>query len=91
MRKITYFYNAIVKTNENCDSNSSDKYYVDIYCTNGKKRICVGQMFGVTPTDTLKLVRDLMDVLNVPKPFFGNNGQIDQWWWFFKKTWRMRK
>lgn len=79
MRKIYYYYDAAVKSHD-------DRYYVDIYCTNGKKKVLAGKMYGDTPTEALGYVRKFVERLNRPKSLFGCNGKICLWWWFIKQT-----
>lgn len=78
MRKIYYYYDAAVKSHD-------DRYYVDIYCTNGKKKVWVGKMYGDTPTEALGFVRKFVEKLNQSKHIFGQNGRICQWLWFMKR------
>lgn len=75
MRKIYYYYDAAVKSYD-------DRYCVDYYCTNGKKKIWAGQMYGDTPTAVLEFVRKLVEDLNRPKPLIG---RICQWWLFKRR------
>lgn len=79
MRKIYYYYDPAVKSHD-------DRYYVDIYCTNGKKKVWAGKMYGDTPTEALGYVRKFVERLNRPKSLFGYNGRICQWWWFIRQT-----
>lgn len=75
MRKIYYYYDAGVKSNDG-------RYTVDFYCTNGKKIVWAGQITDDSPTAALKFVRGLIDKLNKPKSFFK---RIYQWWWFMTR------
>lgn len=79
MRKIYYYYDPAVKSHD-------DRYYVDIYCTNGKKKVWAGKMYGDTPTEALGYVRKFVERLNRPKSLFGYNGKICLWWWFIRQT-----
>lgn len=78
MGKLYYYYDPAVKSHD-------DRYYVDIYCTNGKKKVWAGKMYGDTPTEALGYVRKFVEKLNQPKPIFGQNGRICQWLWFMKR------
>lgn len=79
LRKVYYYYDPIVK----CDDG---RYYVDFYCTNGKKTVWTGRHIEDSPTAVVEFVRELIDKLNQPKPLFGKYGRIYQWWWFWKRT-----
>jgi hypothetical protein len=87
MFKIFYYYNPVVKQ---YDFDVRDvnlkpeyrRYYVDYFCSNGRKSFWAGRFNGDTPTEALKAVRDMVDKLNQPRPLFGKNGRIAQWFWF---------
>lgn len=79
MRKIYYYYDAAVKSHD-------DRYYVDFYCTNGKKKVLVEKMYGDTPTEALEYVRKFVEILNRSKSLFGCDGKICLWWWFIRQT-----
>ena len=87
MFKIFYYYNPVVKQygsdvrDVNMKSNDR-RYYVDYFCSNGRKSFWAGRFNGDTPTEALKAVRDMVDELNKPRPLFGKNGRIAQWLWF---------
>ena len=84
MRKIYYYYDPAVKSHD-------DRYYVDIYCTNGKKKVLVEKMYGDTPTEALGYVRKFVERLNRPKPFFGNWGRLSEWIRWKKKIRNQKK
>ena len=75
MRKIYYYYDAVVKSHNN-------RYYVDYYCTNGKQKVWAGRHMGDSPTAALEFTRSLVNSLNKPRSFFG---KICQWFWFMKR------
>ena len=79
MFKLNYFYNPIVKSED-------ERYYVDIYCSNGKKIVWTGCFYEDSPIAALKFTRRFVDKLNRPRPIFGYNGRICQWLWFNKQV-----
>jgi hypothetical protein len=78
MRKIHYYYDPIVKSND-------DRYSVDYYCSNGKLNVWAGTLNGNSYSDVLLRVRNIVEKLNEPRPIFGRNGKICQWLWFMKR------
>lgn len=83
MRKIRYYYDPILKSNDG-------RYSVDFYCTDSKVSIWSGRLNGDTYADVLIQVKDLLNSLNKPRPLFGQNGRIRQWLWWRKQI-RNRK
>lgn len=82
---IRYYYNPVVKSDAN-------RYYVDYFCTDGKKSIWTGRTYKDSPTAALRQVRKLVEILNKPRPFFGRDGRLAQWfWWKNKKLKQLKK
>ena len=87
MCKIFYYYNPIVKrySSDVRDVNMKPeyrRYYVDYFCSNGRKSLWAGRFNGDTPTEALEKVKNIVEELNEPRPLFGKNGRIAQWLWF---------
>ena len=91
MCKIFYYYNPVVKQyspdvrDVNMKSEAR-RYYVDYYCSNGRKSFWAGRFNGDTQIEVLKKVRDVVEELNQPRPLFGKNGRITQWLWFISNN-----
>lgn len=86
-KKIYYYYNPVVKQYDpdvrDVNMKSDDRrYYVDYFCSNGRKSFWAGRFNGDTPIEVLKQVRSVVEALNEPRPLFGKNGRIAQWLWF---------
>lgn len=79
VRKIYYYYDPIVKSKD-------DRYSVDYFCTNGKKKIFAGRLNGDSPTAALKNVQKIVCALNQPRPLFGFKGKIYQWFYWLKRN-----
>lgn len=87
MFKIFYYYNPVVKQygSDVRDVNMKPeyrRYYVDYFCSNGRRSFWVGRFNGDTPIEALKKARSVVEGLNQPRPLFGKNGRIAQWLWF---------
>ena len=81
MKKIYYYYNPVVKSDEN-----RQRFAVDYYCTDSKTTIWSGRIVEESPTAALYRVRQLVNALNEPRPLFGFEGRLHQWFW-----WQERK
>ena len=81
MKKIYYYYDPVVQTNE-----YRDRFAVNYYETNGKQKVWAGRIVDGSPTAALYRVRQLVDALNEPRPLFGFEGRLHQWFW-----WQERK
>lgn len=81
MKKIYYYYDPVVQTNE-----YRDRFAVNYYETNGKQKVWAGRIVESTPTAALYRVRQLVNALNEPRPLFGFEGRLHQWFW-----WQERK
>ena len=79
MGKIYYYYDPVVQTND-----YRDRFAVDYYCTDGKRSIWAGRLVENTPTAVLYRVRNLVSDLNKPRPLFGFEGRLHQWFWWRK-------
>ena len=77
MRKIYYYYDPVVQTND-----YRDRFTVNYYWTDGKTSLWAGRHCGTSPTATLKFVRELVDDLNEPRPLFGWEGRIALWFYW---------
>ena len=85
MKKIYYYYDPLVQTNE-----YRDRFAVNYYCTDGKRSIWSGRIVEESPTAVLYRVRELMNALNKPRPLFGFEGRLHQWFWWRERV-RMEK
>ena len=75
MGKIYYYYDPIVK-------EEGFHYSVDYYCTNGRKKVWAGKMVGETQIAALKCVKNVVNILNMPRPIFGQCSLLSKWiWW----------
>ena len=79
MKKIYYYYDPLVQTNE-----YRDRFAVNYYCTDGKRSIWSGRIVEESPTAVLYRVRELVNALNKPRPLFGWDGRIVQWFYWRK-------
>lgn len=79
MGKIYYYYDPVVQTND-----YRDRFAVNYYETNGKQKIWAGRLVESTPTAALYRVRNLVNDLNKPRPLFGWDGRIAQWFYWRK-------
>ena len=79
MKKIYYYYDPLVQTNEYLD-----RFAVNYYCTDGKRSIWSGRIVEESPTAVLYRVRELVNALNKPRPLFGWDGRIVQWFYWRK-------
>ena len=77
MGKIYYYYDPVVQT-----TDSRDRFAVNYYETNGKQKIWAGRLVESTPTAVLYRVRNLVSALNKPRPLFGWDGRIAQWFYW---------
>jgi hypothetical protein len=77
MRKIYYDYDPLVQTND-----YHDRFAVNYYCTDGNISIWSGRIVEDSPTATLYRVRELVNALNTPRPLFGFEGRLHQWFWW---------
>ena len=77
MKKIYYYYDPLVQTNE-----YRDRFAVNYYCTDGKRSIWSGRIVEESPTAVLYRVRELVNALNKPRPLFGWDGRIVQWFYW---------
>ena len=69
MCKIFYYYNPIVKrySSDVRDVNMKPeyrRYYVDYFCSNGRKSFWAGRFNGDTPTEALEKVKNIVEELN---------------------------
>lgn len=76
---IRYYYNPVVK------SNDEGRYSVNYYCSDGKRSRWAGCHNSDSPTEALRFVMRLVEKLNNPRPLFGQNGRIAQWFWWKKE------
>ena len=75
MRKIYYYYDPIVK-------EEGFHYSVDYYCTNGRKKVWAGKMVDETQIAALKCAKNIVNILNMPRPLFGQCSLLSKWiWW----------
>lgn len=77
MGKIYYYYDPIVKSGRL-------KYYVAYYCTNGKKKVMAGYSQGDTPIAALRIAKNIIHILNAPRPLFGQCSLMSKWLWWIK-------
>ena len=84
MRKLYYYYDAIVKFDD-------DIYYVDYYHTDGKNTSWSGGIYGKSYDEVLNKARRIINTLNQPKPFFGNGGRLSEWIRWKKKIRNQKK
>jgi hypothetical protein len=77
MGKIYYYYDPVVQTND-----YHDRFAVNYYETNGKQKVWAGRLVESTPTAALYRVRNLVSALNKPRPLFGCDGRIAQWFYW---------
>ena len=77
MRKIYYYYDPVLKSND-----ERSRFAVDYYCTDGKRSIWSGRIVEDSPTATLYRVRELVNAFNKPRPLFGFEGRLHQWLWW---------
>ena len=75
MGRIYYYYDPVVRT----DDYYPDRFAVDYYETNGKQKVWAGRVIESTPTAALDKVRNLVNDFNKPRPLFGWDGRIVQW------------
>ena len=80
MGKIYYYYDPVVQT-----TDERDRFAVDYYCTDGKVSVWSGRVVEDTPTAVLYRVRSLVSALNEPRPLFGFEGRLHQWFWWMKR------
>lgn len=78
MRQIVYYYDPILKSEDN-------RWSVDVYVTDGKRTYWEAMVNGDTYSEVLCRVRQFVDNLNKPRPFFGQNGRLAQWLWWMKR------
>ena len=79
MGKIYYYYDPVVQT-----TDERDRFAVDYFETNGKQKIWAGRLVESSPTAALYRVRNLVSALNKPRPLFGWDGRIAQWFYWRK-------
>ena len=77
MGKIYYYYDPVVQT-----TDARDRFAVDYFETNGKQKVWAGTLVESTPTAVLYRVRNLVSALNKPRPLFGWEGRIVQWFYW---------
>ena len=80
MKKIYYYYDPLLKSNDDLG-----RFAVDYYCTDGKVSVWAGRVVEDYPTAALYNVRKLVNALNEPRPFWGWDGKIMQWIWWVKR------
>ena len=78
MKKFEYYYSSIMKSDDG-------QYSVDYYCTDGNISVWTGRINDDSPTAALKKAWDVVDELNRPRPFFGRDGRLAQWFWWKRK------
>ena len=78
MKQLRYYYDPVLKSHDN-------RYFVDYYCSDGKTRVWAGRFNGKSYADVLIHVRNIVEKLNTPKPFFGKYGRLMTW-----LRWKMR-
>lgn len=84
MVKNRYYYDPIVKSKDN-------RYYVDYYCTDNKHIVWAGRFIEDSPIEALKNVRNFINNLDEPRPIFGLNSRISQWFWWRKRIRNQKK
>lgn len=72
MKQLRYYYDAVLKSDEDC-------YIVEYYCSDGKTRLLAGKIYGQSYVNVLTDVKKIVNALNQPKPLFGRNGRIAEW------------
>ena len=77
MGKIYYYYDPVVQTDD-----YRERFAVNYYETNGKQIVWAGRLVESTPTAALYRVRNLVSELNKPRPLFGLDGRIAQWFYW---------
>ena len=77
MGKLYYYYDPIVKSGRL-------KYYVAYYCTNGKKKVMAGYTQGDTQIEALRNAKNIVHILNAPRPLFGYCSLMSKWLWWIK-------
>lgn len=77
MGKIYYYYDPKIK-------RGGTHYFTDYYCTNGRKKVWAGEISRDTQTGVLKSIRHIVNVLNKPRPLFGQCSLLTKWMWWMK-------
>lgn len=77
MGKIYYYYDPIV-------ISGCLKYCVKYYCTNGKKKVLAGYTQGDTQIEALRNAKNIVHILNAPRPIFGQCSLMSKWLWWIK-------
>ena len=77
MGKIYYYYDPIV-------ISGCLKYCVEYYCTNGKKKVLAGYAQGDTQIEALRNAKNIVHILNAPRPLFGYCSLMSKWLWWIK-------
>ena len=77
MGKIYYYYDPVVQT-----TDARDRFAVDYFETNGKQKIWAGTIVESSLIAALYRVRNLVSALNKPRPLFGWDGRIVQWFYW---------
>lgn len=83
MMNIKYYYNPILKFNE---IDGCIRYAVDIYSTDGKTSKWTMTLNSDNWDAALIGVRNIVEKLNKPRPFFGRCGNLATW-----IRWKMKK
>ena len=86
MRNIYYYYDPLVQADE-----SNNRFAVDYYKTNGKQKVWAGRIYESTSASALYRIRNLVNSLNKPRPLFGWNGRIVQWFYWRKDIRNQKK
>lgn len=77
MGKLYYYYDPIV-------ISGCLKCYVKYYCTNGKKKVLAGYAQGDTQIAALRNAKNIVHILNAPRPIFGQCSLMSKWLWWIK-------
>lgn len=77
MGKLYYYYDPIV-------ISGCLKCYVKYYCTNGKKKVLAGYAQGDTQIEALRNAKNIVHILNAPRPLFGYCSLMSKWLWWIK-------
>lgn len=77
MGKLYYYYDPIVKSGEL-------RYYINYYLTDGRKTISEGYIDGDTQIAALRKVKNVVHILNAPRPIFGHDGRLNRWFKWMK-------
>ena len=78
MRKIYYYYDPVMKS-------KYERCAIDYYCTDGEHTVWSGRINGDSYDETLQKANEIVSSLNKPRPLFGCNGRLAQWFWWMKR------